>query len=107
MWNPAETMPFARFGSVEPLFDGAEITNRYVGLLHFRHPILELIARKNASNDRAQLFPIGRSRPARGKVRISDEIGPIKDFGHKASIQPVVGTGHVERPVGRLIQADG
>src|ERR1700721_2507486 len=102
MWNLAEAMTIAHFRRVEPLLDGAKITDRNIGLLHLRDPALKPIASENLADDGAQLFPVGGSRPAVGELRISDQVGPVEHLGDETSIQPVVGAGNIERPVGRL-----
>ncbi len=107
MRDLAEAMTIAHFRRVESLLDGTKIANRYVGLLHLRHPVLELVAGKNPGNDGAQLFPVGRPVFPVSKFGIGDEIGPFQHLGDQPAIQPVVGASHVEGSVGRLIDADG
>src|SRR5205823_6868677 len=51
MRNAAETMTVAHFRRVEAFLDGAQIADRYVGLLHLRHPMLTTVAGKDTGND--------------------------------------------------------
>src|SRR5215813_3177571 len=103
MWNSAEPMPFTRFRRVESLLHRTEIADRNIGLLHLRHPILELVACKDARNSCAQFLLVGRSCLAVGKLWIRDEVRPFEDLGHEPTIESVVGAGHVEWPVRCLI----
>ena len=55
---------------------------------------------------RAQFFLVGRTSLPVGELRIGNEVGPIEHFRDEAAVQPIIGAGHVERPVGGLVDAD-
>src|SRR5918999_1440271 len=61
MRDPAEAMAVAYFRRVESFLYRAQIANRYVGLLHLRHPVLKPVGRKDTGDDGAQLFSVGSS----------------------------------------------
>src|ERR1700730_2926581 len=103
----ADTVSLARFGCVKALLDRSKVANRNIGVFHFGHPALELVTGKNAGNNRAQRFLVGRAVPAIGESGIADQVRTLEHFGNQSAIETVVGTGHVKRSVGRFIDADG
>src|SRR6516165_6083507 len=86
VWDQAQSTSFASLRCVESLLDCSQVTDRYVGFLHLCHPVLQLVAGKDSSNDSTQLLLIGCPCLAVGEMRVGDEIGPLEHFRDQASI---------------------
>src|ERR1700684_795650 len=99
-------MTFARLRIVKGFFDGAQETDRNIGRLHPRYPVLSGVLRKDFGEDGTQFVLVGDARAAITKLA-AKEIGASEYINDKAAKQAIIGAGDIKRRIGTVIQADG
>src|SRR5450759_2647832 len=99
-------MAFAHLRRVECFLNRSEVADWHVRRLHFCYPVVALITCEYAGQDGTQLLLVGGSGTTVGKFGSGDEIGPIKHVDQQPANQPIVGAGHIEWSVRRLVEAD-